>query len=94
MNGYAPEFVNGYAPEFSELSILCSQPKSEKVIKSGKKQYPGNLSESTEKPDLAAVTLWKIELPTENRAILLLAAADCDLAVLFFIEGFVGHTGV
>ena len=74
--------------------LLCSQPKSEKVIKSGKKQYPGNLSESTEKPDSAAVTLEEIELPTGNRAILLLAAADCGLAVLFFIEGFVGHTGV
>ena len=49
LNGYRPELVKGYAPEFSELSILCSQPKSEKVIKSGKKQYPGNLSESTEK---------------------------------------------
>lgn len=28
------------SPEFAELSNLCHQPKSEKGIKSGKKQYP------------------------------------------------------
>ena len=86
--------MNGVAPEFAELSIQCSLPKSEKGIKTGKKQYPGTGVKPQKKPDSAAVTLGEIELPTGNRAILLLAAAGCGLAVLLFIEGFVGHTGV
>ena len=62
--------------------------------KDWKETVSRNWSKTTENPDSAAVTLGEIELPTGNRAILLLAAADCGLAMLFFVEGFVGHTGV